>query len=97
MTKLDVLDEFDEIYICNGYEFKGRRLKTFPTNLASLERITPVYERFEGWKTSLSAMTTFDELPLNARSYLNALAELSETRLWLVSVGPRRDQTIVVE
>lgn len=97
VTKLDVLDEFDEIYICNGYEFKGRRLKTFPTNLASLERITPVYERFEGWKTSLSAMTTFDELPLNARSYLNALAELSETRLWLVSVGPRRDQTIVVE
>jgi adenylosuccinate synthase len=97
VTKLDVLDEFDDIYICNGYEFEGRRLKTFPTDLPSLERITPVYERFEGWKTSLSAMTTFDELPLNARSYVNALAELSETHLWLVSVGPRRDQTIVVE
>ena len=97
VTKLDVLDTFEEINVCTGYEFAGRRLKTFPTDLASLHRITPVYERFEGWNAPLSSMTSFQQLPNNARRYLDALAELTGTRLWLISVGPRRDQTIVIQ
>jgi adenylosuccinate synthase len=97
VTKLDVLDTFEEINVCTGYEFEGRRLKTFPTDVASLDRITPVYERFEGWNTPLSTLTSFSQLPSNARVYLETLAALTGTRLWIVSVGPRRDQTIVVE
>ncbi len=97
VTKLDVLDSLDEIKICIGYEVKGKRLKQFPTDLRTLEQVTPIYESFPGWKSSLAGYTCFDDLPSSARSYLQELARLIEARLWLVSVGPRRDQTIVVE
>ncbi len=96
ITKLDVLDGFDEIKVCVGYEFQGKRLKTFPTDVKSLERITPVYESFEGWNTPLSAVTSYDDLPRQARRYIEALAYLTETAAWIVSVGPRRDQTILL-
>ena len=96
VTKLDVLDTFDEILVCSGYEYRGRRLKTFPTDIVSLEHITPIYERFEGWNAPLSSMRSFAELPSQTRRYLEAMADLTETKIWLVSVGPRRDQTITV-
>jgi adenylosuccinate synthase len=97
ITKLDVLDEFDEIRVCIGYEYGGKRLKTFPSDVKSLENITPVYESFEGWKTPLAGTRSYAELPTKARRYVEALAHLSGTQLWIVSVGPRRDQTIVIE
>jgi adenylosuccinate synthase len=97
ITKLDVLDEFEEIRVCIGYEYEGRRLKTFPTDLKSLTNIDPVYETFEGWNTPLSEVQSYGDLPANARRYVEALAHLSGTHLWIVSVGPRRDQTVMVE
>lgn len=97
ITKLDVLDQFDEIRVCIGYEYEGKRLKTFPSDVKSLMHITPVYETFEGWKTSLAHVTSYADLPTNARRYVEALAHLSSTPLWIVSVGPRRDQTITLE
>jgi adenylosuccinate synthase len=96
VTKIDVLDSFEEIRVCIGYEHGGRRLKTFPTDVASLEQITPVYETFQGWNTPLSSMTTYPALPAAARRYLDAMAHLMGTAIRFVSVGPRRDQTIVV-
>jgi adenylosuccinate synthase len=96
VTKLDVLDTFDEIKVCTSYEYKGKRLKTFPTDLHSLERITPQYETFEGWKGGISRARLYTDLPSRARTYLDALADITETKLSIVSVGPRRDQTIVV-
>ncbi|MBI4535030.1 MAG: adenylosuccinate synthase [Ignavibacteriae bacterium] len=96
VTKLDVLGTFEELRICTSYEYKGKRLKTFPTDVSSLTHITPVYETFEGWQTSLLHTKTHNELPTQARHYLAAIAELMGTRLWIVSVGPRRDQTIMV-
>jgi adenylosuccinate synthase len=97
VTKLDVLDAFDEIRVCVGYEANGRRLKSFPTDLSTLEKITPVYESFRGWKRPIESARTLTDLPSEAREYLTAMARLTGTKLWLVSVGPRRDQTIVVE
>jgi len=97
ITKLDVLDQFDEIKVCIGYEYGGKRLKTFPTDVKSLTHITPIYELFEGWKTILAGITSYADLPTNARRYIEALAHLSGTSLGIVSVGPRRDQTIVIE
>jgi adenylosuccinate synthase len=96
ITKLDVLDTFAEIPVCIGYEYNGKRLKTFPTDLASLERIRPVYETFQGWQTPLSDVRRYDDLPEPARRYVSALARLTDTQLWLVSIGPRRDQSIIV-
>jgi len=97
VTKLDVLSHFDEIRICVAYEYRGRRLKTFPTDLSSLERITPVYESLPGWRQRLEHITTYDALPSAARSFLERMAALTGTSIWLVSVGPRRDQTITLE
>ena len=95
VTKLDVLDTFDEIRICVAYELNGKRLKSFPTDLATLERITPVYESFPGWRTSLAQARAPGDLPAEARAYLAAMERLTGTAVWIVSVGPRRDQTIV--
>jgi adenylosuccinate synthase len=94
ITKLDVLDGFDEISICVAYEHRGKRVKHFPTDLRTLEEVTPVYESFPGWKSSLRDITRYDELPENARRYLEQLAAMTGTRLWVISTGPRRDQTI---
>jgi adenylosuccinate synthase len=96
VTKLDVFDDFEEVRICTGYEYRGKRLKTFPTDIKSLEHITPVYETFEGWRTPLSGITTPAQLPQKAQRYLEALARLSGTTPWIVSVGPRRDQTLML-
>ena len=95
ITKLDVLDGFDEIQVCVGYEYRGKRLKTFPSDLASLGRISPFYEKFPGWKTPLGGIRTFSGLPAQARSFVESLSRLSGIPIWLVSVGPERDQTIV--
>lgn len=97
VTKLDVLDQLDAIPLCVGYEYRGRRLKTFPTDPPSLEQIRPVYETFNGWKSPLSGVRSYGELPVAARQYLEALARFTGTRVSMVSVGPRRDQTIIVE
>jgi adenylosuccinate synthase len=96
ITKLDVLDDFDEIKICIGYEYDGKRLKTFPTDVQTLERARPVYETLQGWKSSLSGATRHDNLPVNARRYIDTLSRLINVPVSLVSVGPRRDQTIVL-
>ena len=94
VTKLDVLDDFDEIRMCIGYEVRGKRLKSFPTDLPTLEQRHPGVRILPGWKHPISGATTYGDLPANARTYLDALARLTDTRIWLVSVGPRRDQTI---
>jgi adenylosuccinate synthase len=96
ITKLDVLSHLDEIRICTGYEYQGKMLKTFPTDVASLDKITPVYEAFDGWGTSIADVTEFEALPANARRYVEALVGLTGTRLWIVSVGAQRKQTILV-
>ncbi len=96
ITKLDVLDAFDEIRVCTGYELNGKRLKGFPVDVDTLERITLIYESFEGWKTSIVNVTTYEALPPNAQKYLQALSRLTDIPLWFVSVGPRRDQSLFV-
>jgi adenylosuccinate synthase len=97
ITKLDVLDSFDELRVCVGYELKGKRLKSFPTDITTLEQVMPVYEHCEGWNTPLSGITRFGDLPDKARGYVAALSRLSGTPIQSVSVGPHREQSIAVE
>ena len=96
ITKLDVLGGFETINVCTAYELNGRRLRNFPSDTDQLDRVTPVYESFPGWGVPLDTCRRYDQLPEHARRYLEALAALTGTRLWLVSVGPRRDQTITL-
>lgn len=96
ITKLDVLSQFDEIFICTGYEYEGRLLKTFPTDTISLKAVTPVYEKLDGWKHPISDITKFDDLPENAKYYILRIEDLLKTRVNIISVGAKRDQTIIV-
>jgi adenylosuccinate synthase len=93
ITKLDVLDEFDEIALCTAYEIDGVRTSEFPAAVEDLEKVKPVYEMMPGWKTSLDAVTSPEQLPENARKYLARMAELVGAEIEIISVGPRRDQT----
>jgi adenylosuccinate synthase len=97
ITKLDVLSHLDEINICTAYEYKGKALKTFPTDVSSLEKITPVYKTFEGWKSPIADVTQYETLPANAQRYIEALAELTGTHVWIVSVGAQRRRTIMLK
>jgi adenylosuccinate synthase len=99
ITKLDVLDEFDEIQVCTSYKDKqtGAILNELPSIGSTLQQMEPVYETFPGWKKSTTDCRSFKDLPNEARRYLNFLAETLEVPIVLVSVGPKRDQTIVIE
>ena len=96
LTKLDVLSEFDTIKVCTGYTFEGKALETLPAALETFENCTPVYEELPGWGSDITAAATFDELPENARNYVKRLEELAGCPIVMVSVGPRRDQTITL-
>jgi adenylosuccinate synthase len=96
ITKLDVLDEFDEIKICTGYKNKSKNLKYFPTDVKTLEEVEPVYETFKGWKQNISNIKSYDELPQNCKNYLSSIEEITATPIEIVSVGPEREQTIFV-
>lgn len=96
VTKMDVLDTLDELKIAVGYRAGGERLDDFPGDLALLDEAEPEYETLPGWKTSTSGARRWDDLPENARRYLERLSELTETPIWYVSVGTRRDQIIHV-
>jgi adenylosuccinate synthase len=97
ITKLDVLDELDEIRVCVAYDMDGQRLDHFPSSSAEFARCRPVYETLPGWQSSTAACRRLEDLPPTAMSYLRFLAELMEVPIAIVSLGASRDQTIVVE
>ncbi|MDO9592618.1 MAG: adenylosuccinate synthase, partial [Erysipelotrichaceae bacterium] len=92
---LDVLGGFEEIKICTGYRYQGEIITDYPASLAILESCEPVYETFEGWKEDLSVVTAYDALPDNAKRYIERIEALVGIPVKIVSVGPRRDQTII--
>ncbi len=94
ITKLDVLSYMDEIKVCVGYELDGKALKSFPTDVEKLERIKPVYETLPGWKSDISRVRNYDDLPANAKDYLSFIAHKSGFEISIISVGPKREQTI---
>ena len=97
ITKLDVLDELDEIQVCVAYELDGQRVNHFPSSASEFARCEPVFETLPGWQTSTADCRSLDDLPEKAMSYLRFLADLMEVPIAIVSLGASRDQTIVVE
>ena len=98
VTKLDVLDTFDEIKIATGYDIQGHRFDSvFPYDLSLLEEAEPSYETLPGWKQTISTARSIDDLPKNARAYLDRMEELTEVPIAFVSVGTRRDQIIEIK
>ena len=97
ITKLDVLDELDEIQVCVGYEVDGETCNDFPSNARKFAQCRPIYKSVPGWKQSTAHCRTLDDLPQQALDYLKFLAELMEVPIAIVSLGASRDQTIIVE
>jgi adenylosuccinate synthase len=94
VTKLDVLDTLDRVAICTGYEYDGDLHTEFPGDITSLDQVVPRYEWMEGWQRPTGDARRLDELPTQARAYLDRLRELIDTPITYVSVGTRRDQII---
>lgn len=98
VTKLDVLDGLKKIKICTGYELNGQRIQTIPASLKSYSSCAPIYEELEGWANeSVRSARSYSELPKNAKRYLERICELVDAELALVSVGPGRDETILIK
>ncbi|CCH67702.1 Adenylosuccinate synthetase [Richelia intracellularis HH01] len=97
ITKLDVLDNVDEIKICIAYEIDGERCHDFPKSNRKLVRCRPIYETIRGWKQSTSNCRKLEELPRQALDYLKLLADVMEVPIAIVSLGANRDQTIIIE
>jgi len=96
LTKLDVLDELDEIKVCTGYRLNGRLCESLPAVSQDLRLAEPVYATLPGWRSSTLGMTEMSSLPANARRYVDFLSEQIGVEIGLVSTGPERTQTIIV-
>lgn len=97
ITKIDVLSDFDKIKICTSYKYNGKMIKEFPVDLETLQKCIPVYEEMEGWKGNISQITKYKDLPQQLKAYISRIEELVRTKVAIVSVGPKRSQTIIRE
>ncbi|MCP2604994.1 adenylosuccinate synthase [Candidatus Aminicenantes bacterium AH-873-B07] len=95
LTKIDVLDNLDEIKICISYKYKGEILNTFPTEDWILNEVEPVYKKFKGWKKKTKGIIDFNSLPLLAKDYIKAIEDLIEAEVTLISTGVERKDTII--
>ena len=93
----DVLTGLDEIKICYAYELDGKEINNIPATLSELERCKPLYVTLKGWKEDITNVTSFDELPKEAQNYIRKIEELSNTKVAIFSVGPDRNQTIILK
>jgi adenylosuccinate synthase len=97
ITKLDVLDELEEIQVCVAYEVDGKTCHHFPSNASQFARCQPIYKTLPGWKKPTGDCRSLEDLPQEALNYLKFLAELMEVPIAIISLGASRDQTIIVE
>jgi len=94
MMMLDVLSELPEIQVCVAYELDGERIDFFPAHADDLRRVKPIYETLPGWQQEITDVRRLEDLPRNARAYLDRVSELVGKRIGVVSVGPDREQTM---
>lgn len=97
LTKLDTLTGLKKIKICTGYKFNGRIITDFPASLEDLAQCEPVYEEFDGWEEDIQGAKTFEDLPYNAQKYVKRIEELMGIKATIISVGPERNQTIILK
>ena len=97
LTKLDVLSGLEKIKICISYKHKNKIIKDFSSNVEILENCEPIYEELDGWQEDISKIADYKELPENAKIYLKRIEELMEIPVCIVSIGPERNQTLVLK
>ena len=97
LTKLDVLDELDEIKICTQYELNGKKIDYFPSSSEDQQKVKPIYQIFKGWKSSTQGIKNIDQLPENAKKYIYAIENFIKTKISSISTSPERSDTILLE
>ena len=97
LTKLDVLDELDEIKMCVQYELDGKKFDYLPAASEDQLKIKPIYKTFPGWKTSTSGVKNIDALPENAKKYIFAVEDFIGAKISSISTSPKREDTILIE
>ncbi len=97
LTKLDVLDELDQIKMCIGYELRGKKIDYLPAAVEDQLQVKPIYKTFEGWKTSTKGTKSFKDLPKKAQEYIKGLEKFIETKVASISTSPERKDTILIE
>ncbi len=96
LTKLDVLDELDEINLCVAYKLNGREIDYFPAAVEDQLNVKPVYKKFDGWKSKTQGIKKFEDLPKNAKTYVKAIEKFIETKISSISTSPEREDTILL-
>ena len=97
LTKLDVLDELDEIKVCVEYELNGKKINYLPTAFEDQSKIKPIYKSFPGWKSSTQGIRNIKDLPEKAKQYIYALEDFIGAKVSSISTSPERDDTILIE
>jgi adenylosuccinate synthase len=97
VTKLDILGGLDSLNICTAYEYQGKTLDYFPGDLQILADCKPIYETLPGWSEDLSSIRNYNDLPENTKNYLKRIEEIAETPVRIISIGPAREETIVLK
>ncbi len=94
LTKLDVLSGFETLKVCIGYKIENNTLDEFPTDYYVMNKVSPIYKEFEGWKSDISNCRNVDELPEETKKYINYISDHCDFKIKWISVGPKRDQVI---
>jgi adenylosuccinate synthase len=96
LTKMDVMDGFDEIKVCTAYELNGEKTDVYPLSLDDIQNVKPVYTALPGWKNSIEGITDWGKLPATAQSYISFVEEYLGVKFTIISTGPKRTETIVL-
>ena len=96
LTKLDVLSGLEQLKICTGYKYEKKIIKNFTTDINILENCEPIYEELPGWKENLDKINKFEDLAENAKKYIKRIEQMMEIPICIVSIGPERNQTLIL-
>jgi adenylosuccinate synthase len=97
ITKLDVLTGLDQLKVCVGYEIDGEKITSRPASMKKMAQCKPIYKEMPGWEEDITQARQVDQLPENAQAYIRAIEEMSGIPVSIISVGPGREETIIVQ
>ena len=97
MTKIDVLDQFKELYVCVAYKHNGKKIDYLPSSLQDQIKIKPIYKRFDGWLKNTQGTKKWKDLPKNAQKYIKFIKNYCGVKISSISTSPKREDTILLE
>ena len=97
LTKIDVLDEFKNLYICIAYKLNGKKINYFPSSLKDQNSVIPVYKRFDGWMKNTKGIKKWKNLPKNSQKYIKFIKNFCNVKISSISTSPKREDTILLE